>query len=379
MLQSVRHNGRIIVFPMNDLMFSDTPESHEHRNMLVELQRRLYERNRKKIQEYEEILTPGFEAYENEYIAEVDTYQQISHFTELHQSVSKMDVTVVGDFHTLRLSQKSFAKIARRFRTKNVVLALEFFPRDAQKAIDAYVNDKCSERTLLRNTKYKSRWPWDIWPHFKPIVDLARNRGWRVVGLDGPRETDTTLQERDEAMAQVIHDSWCQAGPNSRVLALVGELHVARSHLPNAIREYGKKKGKTPRVISVFQNSDALYWQLVKEDKELDTEVVKLDKHRFCVMTAPPVVVQQSYLNWIEYHADTLDYANLSKHFHSLVNVISRATSLKFSTKLKEFRVYGPGDLSFVDEFKLPNGNGSRAHSLIEVVSEEQSEYQSCV
>ena len=327
---------------------SDAPGSSNHRALLTQLQRNLYDRNKQRIAEHEQILTPGFEAYRNNYLAGVSDFESIASFSDLVDEVRDSEITLVGDYHTLRHSQKSFLKILRRLRRKRVVIALEFFPMSGQTSLNRWMANLINDQTLLRRCDIAGRWPWNIWPCFKPILELARARGWRVIGLDGPREKQSSLEERDRRMADVLVQEYAGLGRNGRIVTLVGELHVARDHLPAAIAE-GLPGDRSPRVLSVFQNTESIYWRLVDRHLEQDTEVVRIDENRFCVLTAPPLVVQQSYLNWIEYDEDTLDHEDLARHFRRIASLIDRSMRLRMQGVIKHVGVHGPGELDVDD------------------------------
>jgi uncharacterized iron-regulated protein len=71
--------------------------------------------------------------------------------------------------------------IARR--RDSVVLALEMFERDVQPALGAYLSDAMSEEDFLKVAR-----PWKNYPaDYRPLVELARARGWSVVASNVPR------------------------------------------------------------------------------------------------------------------------------------------------------------------------------------------------
>jgi hypothetical protein len=145
-------------------------------------------------------------------------------------------------------------------------------------------------------------------------------------------------------MADALIQEYAGLGRHGRILTLVGELHVARDHLPAMIQK-GFPAELSPRVLSVFQNTESIYWRLVEHQREQDTEVVRIDMDRFCVLTAPPLVVQQSYLNWIEYDEDTLDHEDLERHFRRIASLIDRSMRLRMQRMIKLVRVRGPAEL----------------------------------
>jgi hypothetical protein len=87
--------------------------------------------------------------------------------------------------------------------------------------------------------------------------------------------------------------------PEHRLLVLVGDMHLASNHLPAALDRRAEETGVAPgRRLIVYQNSDALYWDLAEQGAEVATQVVRMGPGRFCVMEVPPFVKLQSYLGW---------------------------------------------------------------------------------
>ena len=99
----------------------------EHRERLIDLQRRLYARNRRRIQAYEQAKTRGFAAYEATYHDDVTGYESPATLGELTAAMRDADVTLVADYHTLHLAQKTFLKLARRVKARRTTIAPEFF------------------------------------------------------------------------------------------------------------------------------------------------------------------------------------------------------------------------------------------------------------
>ena len=197
----------------------------------------------------------------------------------------------------------------KKVRKRRVIIGLELFDTRSQDALDKYVLHKGSERRLLSRTGVKKRWPYPVWKRFKPILDLARQRGWRVIALDTPTEENANLHERDLHMARHLVRALADSPADTQAYVLVGELHLARVHLPRALEETSQNLlGISLQTTVVFQNPGPVYWKLVENNLEHDVEAVQLTPLSFALNSAPPIVVQQSYLNWIDYNAATLEY-----------------------------------------------------------------------
>ena len=106
-------------------------------------------------------------------------------FETMLADVSRADVVFLGEQHddpgTHRLERAALEGIARR-RGK-VVLALEMFERDAQSKLDEYLAGKIAEADFLKSAR-----PWPKYTtDYRPLVELARAKGWPVVAGNVPR------------------------------------------------------------------------------------------------------------------------------------------------------------------------------------------------
>ncbi|HEY0970071.1 MAG TPA: ChaN family lipoprotein [Gemmatimonadales bacterium] len=95
------------------------------------------------------------------------------------------DVVFVGEQHddpaTHRLELAVLEGLARRGR--DVTLSLEMFERDVQPALDAYLSGRASEAAMLSDAR-----PWGNYASdYRPLVELARERGWPVIAANVPR------------------------------------------------------------------------------------------------------------------------------------------------------------------------------------------------
>ena len=82
--------------------------------------------------------------------------------------------------------------------------------------------------------------------------------------------------------------------PHARVLAFVGESHLAPEHLPLLVR----KALPGERVLTVLQNVDSLYWQLAEGDAIPQPVAVSDDV--LCVFNASPLEKYETYREYLE-------------------------------------------------------------------------------
>lgn len=117
-------------------------------------------------------------------IVDVATKRDVE-FGDLLQRTVDTDVLFFGENHddpeTHRVELALLDAIGRAGRP--VILSLEMFERDAQPLLNEYLAGRITEADFLA----KSR-PWDRYvTDYRPMVELAKARGWRVIASNVPR------------------------------------------------------------------------------------------------------------------------------------------------------------------------------------------------
>jgi uncharacterized iron-regulated protein len=99
--------------------------------------------------------------------------------------LSRADVVLVGEQHddsnTHRLEAALLQGLMRR--RVPVTLSLEMFERDVQPVLDAYVAGTIAESEFLQKARPWPRYATD----YRPLVEMARAHGWKVLAADVPR------------------------------------------------------------------------------------------------------------------------------------------------------------------------------------------------
>jgi uncharacterized iron-regulated protein len=72
------------------------------------------------------------------------------------------------------------------------VLSLEMFERDVQADLDRYLTGAVSESTFLASARPWPRYATD----YRPMVQLARARGWKVIAANIPRPMANAISRR---------------------------------------------------------------------------------------------------------------------------------------------------------------------------------------
>lgn len=123
-------------------------------------------------------------------------------FSDLVQRIAGADVVFFGEQHddpeTHRTELGVLDAIGRSGRP--VILSLEMFERDVQGVLDDYLAGRVGEAEFLA----KSR-PWDRYvTDYRPMVELAKARGWAVVASNVPRTMASAIGRKGLAALDTL-------------------------------------------------------------------------------------------------------------------------------------------------------------------------------
>jgi uncharacterized iron-regulated protein len=121
------------------------------------------------------------------------TGQTIS-FAQMADAAARADVVFFGEQHDDDESHRAefalLSAIGERRRT--VVLSLEMFERDVQPLVDAYLAGRMSEAEFRAQSR-----PWPNYEaDYRPLVELAKARGWPVIAANVPRRLASAVSRR---------------------------------------------------------------------------------------------------------------------------------------------------------------------------------------
>ena len=325
---------------------------------LIGLHQKLFERQRRLIElstapEGEELVR-----YRRHYQAFVRGYERAVPYEEVLRHAAAADVVYVGDYHTLRQAQRAFLKLADRLaaRGRPPVLALEFVQGRYQRAVDRFLAGELDEIDLLEAIRYRRHQAFDVWPNFRPIFELARRKGLRIVALDRPAGGPRSLRERDAFAARALARA---LKPGELALVLVGQLHLATPHLPLYFEREAARLGRPPaRRLLLYQNCEEIYWQLERRGLEHQVEAVRVGDDSFCLVNSSPLVCQQSYLDWVEAtrEGELLDAWAPAHHFREAALLLGRFLDVDVEAALDSVRVHAAGDLGFLAALRESGG-----------------------
>ncbi len=266
---------------------------------------------------------------------------------EILRALGKARVLLSGDFHAYSQSQRAHLRILRDLVPhQRLILALECLPAEGTEAIQGFLRGRLSEKRFLNEVQWDRNWGFP-WEHYRPLLELARDRGFDVVGLN---QKVGSLARRDQQMARIIRERH-ESNPDALIYVVVGEWHLAQQHLPRRLRDHLAPS----ELMILFQDVEQLYFRLAKAQTETVTEYLRGRGNRFCVMFSPPWMKWQSYLMYLEHAYDrdlqeelAIDY---SDHVASLVEVLEK--DLKITVAKSRLQVYCPNSRTSLARLKV--------------------------
>lgn len=329
------------------------------RHQILKVEKKIYRENQEIINDSAVVLDTKFKTYLQTYKKAIKDYRKVIGFKDVLKKISKSDISLFGDYHTLDQSQRSFVRYLRqyiaKYGKKNIIVCLEKVQSRHQKYLTQYLEKEISAEDFIKKIGYKKHWFFDLWDNYKIIFDFLRYHKIKAVAIDSDNRKDLTLKERDSWMGNEILKQH-EKNPDAKVFVLVGDLHLAPPHLHKSIFRHAKKDKlkKMPKLLSVYQNSSNIYWKLSEKRLVDHATVVEISKNEICRMHTPPIIVQQSYLNWLYQDEGTFDWIDAKHSFLNIVERLVRIIGLYLPEEYENVEVYTCGDLSFLK--KLESG-----------------------
>ena len=334
------------------------------RLQLIEIQKRIVEKLQREIQASLKKPSRELLRYREEYEKEFDSFDRTSTMTELIGQAARANIVYNGDYHTMAQAQRIPLRILRNLidHRPEITLALETIHIEHQSILDRFMADKISEHEFLQAIEYSRTWGFP-WENYRDLFIFAKDHHIRVIGINSEGHRGRgALRRRDREAAKVIASEFMR-DPQRLIYVFDGDLHIAPGHLPKEVSEILASKGYYPQTVIIYQNNERIYWELARRGLEQDTDVVLIDNNKFCVMSTPPIIKFQSYLNWIEntrelaspypksWGPEWTGNCDLYSQILELVRVITDFLDIEVDG-LDAFTVYSPADLDFLDHLR---------------------------
>lgn len=251
-----------------------------------------------------------------------------SDFSQLVRGAQSADVVLLGDFHAYFQCQRAHLRLLRELKADSLGVFCEFLRVEDQKYIDHFMQGRISESQFLHRVDWIKNWEFP-WEHYRPLLLYFKEEQIPVFGIYGKTDSNRSLSSRDKAMAKRIVDV-ASKNTFSKTIVIVGEMHLASSHLPNELEK--SIPFSNHKIVSVFQDVDSLYFKHIRNRPQVDSMVLQRG-HRYCWFVSPPWVKWQSYLMFLEKTVDQDmgddDELALEDHIKALVYWIVKDFGIK--------------------------------------------------
>ncbi|MCE9625932.1 MAG: ChaN family lipoprotein, partial [Deltaproteobacteria bacterium] len=253
------------------------------REELIKIQKQIFRKNQKIIEESILVSEQGFAKYEQDYLRHVKNFRSIAGIDDLKQALVKADWIYLGDYHTNRQSQRALLRLLKMLigQTDRFVLCLEFLQKRHQPHADRYLAGKISLTRFLKLINLRKHFYFDLWENFEPIFDFAKYYQLGVYGIEAA-PFGAGLKKRDEAMAKTLAEVHA-LHPEDKKIVFVGDLHIAPENLPRQVHKALGKADVPKKVHFLYQNTEKIYMRLDEEQLEDKDEYVRLDENSFCL------------------------------------------------------------------------------------------------
>ncbi len=124
--------------------------------------------------------------------------------------LAQMDVVFLGEEHDNDVGHELQLQLTELLleRRGEVVVSLEMFERDAQDLLDLYLRGAVDEAEMLEGAR-----PWPNYQdHYRPVVELAREHGMRVLAANCYRPLAARVAKRGRW--SVVGEAWGAASVN---------------------------------------------------------------------------------------------------------------------------------------------------------------------
>jgi len=122
---------------------------------------------------------------------------------EMADDLARFDVVFLGEEHDNDVGHALQLELTRALGERRALaLSLEMLERDAQSGLDLYLSGAIDEQAFLARAR-----PWPNYAeHYRPAVELSRERGWPVIAANCYRPL--AAQVAREGLAGVAGDPW---------------------------------------------------------------------------------------------------------------------------------------------------------------------------
>jgi hypothetical protein len=295
-----------------------------------------------------------FKKYQADYDRAFSNYKELTTFHALVHEVPKHKLVLVGDYHSCETSQKHFLRLVQGFQEDypetTFGVALECFRKQDENILRDYLNGYLTEDGLFQMVEWEKTWGFSTAP-IAAILRTCRDEKIPIRALRPNQIEKKSLTQQDHLFQERLSEICDDSPETAHWFVLIGELHLAPSHIPTALKKSGLD------TLTIYQNMEHLYWRLASRNLEHTTDVMKLADDVYCINSVAPWIKLQSYVQWIRGQLDESDDEELERideeDILQTASVLHKFLGLPKPARLDTFSVYGSFDLSFLERLKI--------------------------
>lgn len=290
-------------------------------------------------------------------------YERLSSRDEIIQRLMRANVAYFGDYHTLRSAQSAVLDLLQGAaeRGRKIVLALEMLHAADKNHAQDFLDGEIDDEAFRWRVKWDRSWGFP-WASYRRFFAFSKRYDAHLFGVNINADgRDGDLAYRDEYASDLV-SSLTQLYPERLVAVLYGDLHLANNHLPAEVDERLERYATKRRCVTIYQNSETMYWKLVEQRLEHVVDYIKLRRDVYVVMNATPLVKFQSFANWQHRRQEVLwegsDEIDLQAELqlldqtHQYVKTIIEYLGIKLE-ETANFELYSTADLDFLSDMVL--------------------------
>ncbi len=260
----------------------------------IRLQKNLYASVKKEVEFHLQPPKSSFKNYEQSFRADQKRWDETSE-KELMRALRDADFVLIGDFHTLRQSQRLLLRLLKNKQLqKPDVLGLEALSVSHTRSLEKWLHrPTAANEERLRSDLQPEKRLGSAWSTYREIFLECQRLEIETLALSPASWSGKSLQERDRFAAKRLASCL-----KRRTWILFGELHCATAHLPTLIhRQFPKAK-----IVVLQQNLDEVTLKYLPKLQRKPTLVLESSSSRnqsiklFCLLHTPLWIKWQSFL-----------------------------------------------------------------------------------
>jgi hypothetical protein len=217
---------------------------------------------------------PCIQAYDTEYQKSLQSFQKIIPVETFLHKTQHARTLYFGDHHGIKQDKKFLASMIRTLlaQGEKINVFMECIPSKAQKDLNAYLHGHINSTTFRKKINFK-QWIFR-WGDYKPVFDVCKKFNVPIHGLHSGYDAGIDLADLDAHAATIL-----QQHNNTKQIVLIGENHVAPTHLPQHV-------GTNNHIIA--SNINNTLYETLRDTLSAD-DILQVNDNQFCFKVMTPL------------------------------------------------------------------------------------------